>query len=233
MSRFYQLVDDKQIPKRWYLEGPTAPDGTAVDARRFTVAERVTVGEPITVSIRRFGRKLDFTLADFGMPVVTAQLAEQINAVAGQDVQLLGAVIEGSAEPFAILNALGVVDCIDRNRSEIKYWTEADGLPSHVGRYFRILNLRVQAEKAAGHHVLRLKGWKPALIVSEEFDRFSEALLERYSRTSPRKQRPTQGRPLQNRGPTQGRPLQHRGRRKVDPAVRRRPRSSSLTTRCP
>lgn len=165
---YYELFDDMSLRGRWHLKGPVTASGREVDPRIFTEGKPVEVREPLHLPLRREGTRLDFTLADFGMPVLHSAFAKALAEVAPHEIQRFAASVEGTSEAFEIINVVTRVDCLDPERSSVSYWTEADGIPDLVGRLQTVVGLKVDPQRASGHHIFRLQGWEVALIVSED-----------------------------------------------------------------
>lgn len=157
-----------RTPHRWFLGGARAGDGHELDSRVFLKAHGLTVGLPLTIAMRQNGEPLDFTLADFDMPVVRPHVGAAIARAAGSQVQLLEARVQGHAEAFVVLNVLQAIDCLDRNLSEFDVWTSSDGEADLVGRLKTVYKLRVRPSAAAGAAIFRIAGWETALIVSAD-----------------------------------------------------------------
>ena len=79
-----------------------------------------------------------------------------LEAFASWDIQRVPAQLEAGGD-IEILNVLTVLDCFDRERSEATYEGEKPNM---------VTKLRIQPEKAEGHHIFRLKDWPGPLIVS-------------------------------------------------------------------
>lgn len=120
-------------------------------------------------------RAFDFSVIEEA-PIVSEAVANVFKTLAPNDVQLLPVSIEGEAEPYFVVNATKVVDCIDEARCrEVQHYDEGDPSPEYAGEYRWIYGLRIDPTKTEGAHVFRLKKFKIAFIVSEEI----KAALER------------------------------------------------------
>jgi hypothetical protein len=91
--------------------------------------------QPLTIPLRRRSRALEFTLADFDMPVVHESLAARVSEQCEDDVQLFPAAVEGTVERYYIMNITNTVPCLDEKKSGVTYWGEQDGRPDLVGKY--------------------------------------------------------------------------------------------------
>lgn len=166
MTRYYQLTDNKMIPGRWYLGPPFSEDGSEIDPRLFTIG-RQDNPRPSRIGIRRPGRPLEFTEADFGMPVIATSFADRLRPLVGPAVQFIEILIDGNGG-YAIMNVLPIVNCIDDDQSQVARWTREDHRADLAGQYRVVLNLTIDPARAGSNKIFRTEGWVIALIVSEE-----------------------------------------------------------------
>ncbi len=93
-----------------------------------------------------------------------------------KEVQFIPVGVDGQTEPYFILNALRVIECIDDARCEaVLYWGPEDGEPEWVGEYRNVDGLKVDPAKIGNANVFRTWGWLVALIVSERVKLAMEA----------------------------------------------------------
>jgi len=166
-SKFFRITDDHAFAGRWFLRSPMQADGSEVDPRAFTRAQPTPTFETLAISLRRAGVPMDFTLADFDMPVVSRALGATIERLAPGAVERIPAQVAGTNGEFEILNVTRAVRCLDENKSSIQYWTAQDGRPDKVGQYRTIVALSVDPALASGELLFRLQGWTIALIASD------------------------------------------------------------------
>jgi hypothetical protein len=171
MSSYYRLLDDLHLPGRWYLRSPVESSGVEMDPRVFLEARVVEVHRPLRLPQRRPGRPMDFTLADFDMPVARRALAERIDAAAPGALQLVPVSIAGHDGDFVILNLLRAVRCLDERATTIQWWTSEDGRPEKVGEYRMVVNEVIDPVKAGSAQLFRLGGWQIAIVCSEAVKR--------------------------------------------------------------
>jgi hypothetical protein len=170
-ATYYRLTSDLSYPNRWYLQAPVDGQGNALDPRTFMTGEGVDVVGPIRIGMRLPGEPLSFTLADFDMPVVSAELGAAIEHVAPGRVQRIPIEVLGVAGDFEILNVLQVVDALDHTRSKVTYWQPSDGRPDKVGLPRMIIDLAVDPTRVDEAEIFRLAHWRIALIVSDQVAR--------------------------------------------------------------
>jgi hypothetical protein len=166
--RYFQLADDEELPGRWYLASPLTPDGQAFDPRVFTSARPVDVTGLLRLPLRRPGRSLDFTMADFAMPVARRSLAEQMDRLAPGALQRVPVAVEGTAAgDYEIITMLREVACVDEAETHVVRWTPEMGLPDMVGKYLYLANIVIDPAKTNGAALFRLAGWKAAIVCTE------------------------------------------------------------------
>lgn len=165
---FYRIRSDLALGDAWYLKAPTDDSDNEVDARVFTECRTYDAPTSLHVSLRRPGAPVDFTFADFEMPVVSERAAETIAAFSPDALQLLPVTIEPDRHGYMILNVLTSRSCVDEKRSKFTKWTPADGRPEKVGQYRMFSDLVLDASKLEGEHIARVREWMVTLVVSEE-----------------------------------------------------------------
>jgi len=161
--KYYELFDDLAIPGRWHLGSVCAVDGFEPP-----LASGVHCScDLLLVGVHHGRVELDFCLTSFGVPVASTILAAAIESIVGRDVQRIPLSIMGR-DNFEVLNVLRVVPCLDESRTEFLKWTDKDHRADLAGQYRQVVNLRVKPEAIPGDaHILRIDGWRSALIVSE------------------------------------------------------------------
>ena len=152
---------------RWFLRAPLDANSKEVDPRTFTSGVRSTSSGVLTIPVRQWGTPMDFTLADFSMPVVRKYVGDVLEQVAPGDLQRIPARVVSRPEDYEVLNVISVVNCLDEARSEVSRWTQEDGRPEKVGQYRMVTNLHVDPRRVGKAQVFRIDGWKVALIISE------------------------------------------------------------------
>lgn len=165
--KYFELFDDMSFKERWFLKTPLDEHGIAVDARTFTEGTRADV-HPSTLPIRKPGKPLEFTMADYAMPVANSRAARIFERLARDDLQLIPLRVESQAEEHFIVNAIHKLACVDeRACDEVQFWTKDSFRPDLAGTYQSIRGLRIDPSKTEGHQVFRIKDWEIPLIVSE------------------------------------------------------------------
>jgi hypothetical protein len=184
MRRFFDLMDDVTVPRRWHIGEVLRSDGSEPLLRSGVVFEsehgdqrlrspaaaaRDSRTRPLlTAELTHPGRPLDFCLTSFAVPVARQTLAEVVAGVVGADVQDIPIRVDNQLG-FSVLNALRVVRCLDEDRSEFIKWTERDHRSDLAGKYRMVTQLRLDPRRIPEDaHFFRLKDWEVALIVSEQ-----------------------------------------------------------------
>jgi hypothetical protein len=103
------------------------------------------------------------------MPVVRTGVGDILDGQLGCMVERIPVVVSGVAAEgaFEVLNILSVVDCLDQQRSQITWWTEADGRPDRVGRMRMVTRMAIDQSRAEGLHLFRIAGWAIAVVADE------------------------------------------------------------------
>lgn len=166
---YFRITDDIYANDRWQL-GEISGDSGPIDASRFTSAERYDSTEPLSIIVDD-GHSLDFTLADFDVPIVSSFMASILQRKAASEVQLIPVVIKGakpSNSEWFILNVLRKVDCLDEASSEILKWTSKDGRPDKVGEFRMVSKLVIAPSQINNSFIFRIDGWDVCIVVSGE-----------------------------------------------------------------
>jgi hypothetical protein len=168
--RYFDLSDDMTVPGRWVLGTPTDTQGREVDDPwMFYRGQRLPDLGPLKLPITVPGRALDFSRAAFAAPVVHARVASVLSDLAPEEVQTLPVEIEGQPEPFFILVATQLIQCIDERASRhVRKWTPEDGRPEKLGKYRDVRGMRIDASQVGDAKIFRPRGWAIVLIVRED-----------------------------------------------------------------
>lgn len=172
MTRYYRLMDEMNIPLRWYLGEVICLDGSEPDllsGRRFE-------GGSLTALVHQDGVALPYSATAFAVSVASVGLAEAISAIAGEDLQRLPVTIPGHAH-FEVMNVVRIVKCLDERRSEYVKFTASDYRADLAGQYKSVPVLYIDPLSIPGNaHIFRVAGWPLAIIVSAPVRRAMEAV---------------------------------------------------------
>jgi hypothetical protein len=154
---YFELDADFESRRSWFLGIPKYENtGKDADVWAFSEGHPLNFDSGLVVPIERHGDVTDIMFSHYFITYIQPRVGVLLEAFAGWDIQRVSARLE-TGEEIEILNVLTVLDCFDRERSEATYKGEKPNM---------VLKLRIQAEKAEGHHVFRLKDWRGPLIVS-------------------------------------------------------------------
>lgn len=168
--RQFYWVEMADVPQ-WLLTTPfPAFGGEFEEPWMFAEGRILQAPEPMRSRIAAPGEKRSFVFSVIEKaPIVSAAVADVFRMLARGDVQLFPVSVEGEVEPYFIVNATRIIDCIDEARCrEVHRYAEEDPFPASVGAYRWIYGLRIEPSKAEGAAVLRPKGFKTAFVVSGE-----------------------------------------------------------------
>ncbi len=168
--RYFDLHDDMTVPGRWVLGTPTDAQGREVDDPwMFYRGQRLPDPGPLKLPIDVPGKALDFSQAAFAAPVVHGRVASLLSELAPEEVQTLPVEVEGHPEPFFILVATRLIQCIDERASRhVRKWTPEDGRPEKLGKYRDVRGMRIDPSQVGDAKVFRPQGWAIVLIVRED-----------------------------------------------------------------
>ncbi|WP_169820212.1 imm11 family protein [Corallococcus exiguus] len=178
MERHFYSVELGNVP-HWLLATPTRYSGEAFDEPWMFVDGRTLPDPgPLKAQVAHPGTKRDFVFSSIEeTPTVSEAVASVFKTLAPGDVQLFPVSIEGDADPFFVVNATKVIDCIDEARCrEVHHYDKDDPSPTYPGEYNWIYGLRIDPSKTEGAQVFRLKKFKVAFIVSEDVKNALEAV---------------------------------------------------------
>lgn len=165
--RYFDLFDDMSTDQRWYLDGPTGPNGEWLGVALIS-GRRYEGKVPLEVTIYRPGPHLELTMSLDTVPIVNERVAEIFSAHVGDDAQLIPTRAGESDEKLWAVNVLASPDCVDEARSgQVVRRTAEDGQPDRIGHYKIIVDLHLDLARAGNHAILRPWGWRVAVVVNE------------------------------------------------------------------
>jgi hypothetical protein len=181
--RYFDLSDDMTIEGRWLLGTPTDAQGRKVDDPwMFYRGQCLPDVGRLKLPIKVPGKALDFSLAAFAAPVVHARVAAILSELAPDEVQTLPVAIEGQPEPFFILVATKLIQCIDERASRhVRRWLPEDGRPEKLGKFRDVRGMRIDPAQVGEAKVFRPQGWAIVLIVRDDL----KDALERMGASGP------------------------------------------------
>jgi hypothetical protein len=167
VGRYFELVDKMDIQGRWLLGRPMDAQGGKIDPWQFSRGRSADAPRDMRLRLCLPGSPLDYSEASFSIPVVSRRLMELLQRLGVEEVQFFPARVESQEEPYFVLNATRLVDCIDESRCRTERWKPEDGAPDRVGEYRLVEGMRIDPSKVSGARIFRTWGW-PVLVVSED-----------------------------------------------------------------
>ena len=139
-------------------------------------AKRTDLIPPLELAVERAGKARDITFVACEIPVLHSRVAEVLRSLAGDDIELIPAKVQGTPEDFYVMNVLSDVKCLDETKTRyVQKWTEDSDQPYRADEYRSIEGLVINPDLAAGHNMFRLWGSYTEIIVSaavkEAFER--------------------------------------------------------------
>jgi hypothetical protein len=137
------------------------------EARLIRPAQLRGVGR-LTASVEWNGEPLAIAFAPSTCPFVEAGLADMLEAVAPGDFEPIPVRLEGVKERWCYLSVLQHLDCLDKDRSDLDFYTEEDGIPEAVGELLLVTQVVLRASSVPDDvRMFRLSDWPQELIVDE------------------------------------------------------------------
>lgn len=168
-TRFFEVQSELTLfHDQWFLRRPRSIAGELLYPDDFIMGVPYAGPTPVTLEIGQKGTEVQFQLAAFGMPVVSRTVASVVRKIAPGDAEFFPVEIAGAESDYEIMNVITLLDCLDETRSDFSVWQEEDGRPDLVGQYQMISVARIDAARAAGHHIFRLSKFHVSLFVSEQ-----------------------------------------------------------------
>ncbi|AKF79122.1 hypothetical protein MFUL124B02_01270 [Myxococcus fulvus 124B02] len=185
-SRFFRLNENVRAGY-WYLgDIESAPGQEVDDPWMFMAGQPIQVQGSLWAPIDAPGKPLDFCLAGVGVvPILHVRLATLFMEMAPDDVQTFPVSIKGQPDQYVILVATKVIHCIDEQASKVQFWDPKHAPPGKEGKYFAVDDMRIDTSKVGNAKVFRTKGWRTALIVSEDLKQALERLKPTGAKFTP------------------------------------------------
>ncbi len=175
MTRYFELMDDRQSHSRWHLGTPVDEQGQELDPWQFKKGRVLDLGGVPRFPLDIPGDSLDYCWAAFAIPVVHGRVVQIFERLGVQGVQFIPARVEGHEGPYFILNALRIIRSIDEARSKrVVHWTSEDDEPEKVGQYRVVSGMRIDPTKVGDARIFRPWGWRVALVISEDLKQAME-----------------------------------------------------------
>lgn len=153
---YFEIDRDMTQSRRWWLDIPRLKSGEIVNPWMFSAGRPLSFASELLIPIEKTGDPMDVTFSHCFVCYIQPRVGRVLEAFASSNVQRVSAQLQ-SGDDLEILNTLTVLDCFDRERSQATYKGKDPNM---------VMRLRINAERAEGHHIFRLKGWLGPLIIS-------------------------------------------------------------------
>ncbi len=173
-TRYFKLIEDLDIPRRWYLGYPRTASGRQLEPDDFTCTTRVELAEPVEFSVKLAGTALDWSMGAFDVPVVSNSLRAVLERAASSDLQIIPVIVDDQEDEYAIVNVLSQLKCLDERESTCIKWRPEDGRPDRLGQYRQVSRLRINPVLVQDREMFRVWGWSVAIVVGEKLKRLFE-----------------------------------------------------------
>ena len=153
-SKYYRINQDDGIGGCWWLSSPYSEGDDSV----WRYVRGLPTGDKQTLlDVEEAGFPLDFTLAQFGAPVLSKKARDVLADILSADVEFVPAKIRGVEGEFWVANACRTIECISEQNSVIQY---------KFGRKPVVIEMAIHEDAVDGCHMFRVKGWPVPLVVS-------------------------------------------------------------------
>jgi len=162
--KFFQLLDAMDDDDQVVL-GKLLYDGEHV-----WVGLCTSVGGRELVGIKRAGTRFrELSESAFGAPILSRRLGAAVEALAGDDVEMVPVTVAPDGVRCVAANVLRVVDCVDEERSVFEVVKRSPfGVGRSAGNYSFFAKLALDGARIPSDaHVFRIERFRAALVVSE------------------------------------------------------------------
>ncbi len=165
---YYRLLDDlHSLKDRWFLGELNLQD--PFDFWKYIrvnlAIDNITQDNDLAVDVREKGRSLDFTFADFDIPIVNNKVVSLIHSA---NVDFIPVQVNNVEGKYYILVVKKEIECIDENNSEfMKFDSKDEVRPDKAGQYRSFKKMVIHPDIVNGEDIFRIKKFNSALIVSE------------------------------------------------------------------
>lgn len=162
--KYFSLKDDLNVLNRWYIGGIIFPE--KFSHWIFLNCKEIEI-DKVQFNLRKRGKSLDFTFADFDVPIVSKSLKEFFEDK-NTNLQFIPAEIGEVFDEYYCLNILNEEDCVDKEHSEYEIWEEGNIIrPDKAGQFRSIYKLKISEAFVSEYEIFRVKGFRNQIIVSE------------------------------------------------------------------
>jgi hypothetical protein len=165
---FYILEDNLYVPaNRWFLGNIDLKEGESF--WKYLIAGEVDIPlKPLLIGVREEGIPLDFTMADFELPIVNEKVAGLLDSDEVQLIPVLIKKFEESQQYFLMVIRFRIA-CVDEEKSVFDKWEPGNSIrPDLAGNYKSIYKLVLNTEDIGKRNIFRLKKYNSFIIISEK-----------------------------------------------------------------
>ena len=173
--KYYRLLDDLEIKKRWFIGELENIDWDFWQYIRAKPLDEIPT-KPMPIEMQEKGIPLDFTYAAFELPIVN-KITKELFSI--NDVNFYLVINKLFKEEYYLMHILHQVDCVDEKKSTFDKFEENDPIrPDLAGQYKTIYKLKLKKDIKFNHDIFRVKNYDTAIIISEKIkNKFEELNL--------------------------------------------------------
>jgi hypothetical protein len=149
----------------------------------FRKGEKINIENDLIIE-KSWGKR--FADYHFGVGIalyVNERFIECLKALGETNYQLIPISVLPEEKPYFILNILNIIDCVDREKSKYRLWTEEDERPDRLGDFHVFDEMILDRNKVPKDvHIFRLKGFDlPVFITNKLADEFEKNKIKGFS----------------------------------------------------
>jgi hypothetical protein len=167
--RFFEMRDDMGLRGVRTLGDFCATDSRHVFQWDFGNGKVVDYsGDMLAAEVAEHGQSVDVCFNTWNTMIVSQKAKQILEIWAPRAIQYVPLRVPGDSGTYFVANIIVLVNCLDEKLSHVERFSENDTVsPERVGEISLVVDLHVDAEKAANYHLFRIEGYPVATIVSE------------------------------------------------------------------
>ncbi|WP_158997143.1 imm11 family protein [Pigmentibacter ruber] len=184
MSEFYKIIDPS--PKFKYLLFNQVVEKDSENRYEddiFNEGKSVAITKDLYTT-QLWGKKYtDFHYGVAFAIYINEKIISCLKAVGETNFQLIPIVVYPGERPYYILNILNIIDCVDRENSKFRLFTEEYGRPDLLGKFYTFDKMVLDRSKVPKDvHIFRLKGYDlPVFITKELAEEFKKQNIQGFT----------------------------------------------------
>lgn len=165
--KYYDLMDDINYPKRWYLGDVLDVDNWLFRKPSPSIFEK----DFYEIEVYQDGEEMDFTISGYASVLVVSEkikiLFELIPDAAVRFIPVSIVNKKVSNDYYLMIITLKI-DAVEQEKSDFERYEENDPVrPDLAGKYSGFFKLVIDENKAAGNPIFRIEGYDVTIIASE------------------------------------------------------------------